>query len=301
MDTQCRTYQVLTPSRKDKTLVAILDKLKQLETKVDRIPTNRPPILSGFGPLQSSPSSQPSFGAENDPGNMLPFSFRRSPSGTSGRIQQYRHASAAHKMLLWPALQQIFPTLQSNIGGFAILEQEDSAFVVEVEKGRPRLPLDDALQQRPFVGVKSQVTRATGGARITFPSMTRERMLRLTTAYFDTFNFLYPFMDRQIFVFDTLFKVDSEGFNGDTDSVIALLVFSLGEVAIDGSRGQPISVYKGRPSGIRGGSAIKPPGLGLFNEAMKGIGFVMTGCELESVQIFSLVAYVRPCILLQHA
>ena len=77
-------------------------------------------------------------------------------------------------------------------------------------------------------------------------------MGRLATAYFDTFNFIYPFMDRQIFTSDILVRVRTEGFDGDTDSVIALLVFALGELAIEGSRGNPIEVYQGRPSGASG-------------------------------------------------
>jgi hypothetical protein len=69
-------------------------------------------------------------------------------------------------------------------------------------------------------------------------------------------------------------------------------VFALGELAIEGSRGTPISSEKNRPSGVRGGSSQKPPGLALFNEARKRIGFVLTGCDLENVQIFSLAAFV---------
>jgi hypothetical protein len=117
-------------------------------------------------------------------------------------------------------------------------------------------------------------------------------MHQLATAYFDTFNLMYPFMDRQDFISDTLTKVHTEGFGGDPDSVIALLVFALGELAIEGSRGDPIEVYKGRPSGVRGGTAAKPPGLALFNEARKRIGFVLTDRDLENVQIYSLAACV---------
>jgi len=118
-------------------------------------------------------------------------------------------------------------------------------------------------------------------------------MHRLATTYFDTFNLLYPFMDRQNFLSDTLARVQDEGFDGDRDSVVALLVFALGEVAIQGTEGQSISQDKnGRYSGIRGGSLLKPPGLALFNEARKRVGFVMNGCGLENVQIFSLMALV---------
>lgn len=196
-------------------------------------------------------------------------------------------------MLTWPAIQQLLlQVMPSNFADLKSLEQEGSAFIIRMQKGTPNLPLDAALQDRPFVGMQTQATRASGGARVTFPSLTREMMHHLATAYFDTFNLLYPFMDRQNFISDTLSRVQTEGFNGDTDSVIALLVFALGELAIEGSRGTPIEGHEGRSSGVRGGSESKPPGLAYFNEARKRIGFVLTECDLENVQIFSLAACV---------
>jgi hypothetical protein len=196
-------------------------------------------------------------------------------------------------MLTWPAIQQLLlQALPSDIGDLKNLEQEGSTFIAQLQKGTPNLPLDEFVQDRPFVGMQTQATRSSGGARNTFPALTRDAMLRLATAYFDTFNFIYPFMDRQNFISDTLSRVHTEGFDGDTDSVIALLVFALGELAMEGSHGTPIEVYEGRPSGVRGGTASRPPGLALFNEARKRIGFVLTDCDLENVQIFSLAACV---------
>lgn len=182
--------------------------------------------------------------------------------------------------------------MPSNIGDLKILEQDGAAFIVGAEEGAPRLSMDEFVQDRPFVGMQSQATRAAGGARTTFPRLTREVMHNLASAYFDTFNFIYPFMDRQNFLSDILVKVHTEGFNGDSESVIALLIFALGEMAIEGYRGSPIEVYRGRASGVRGGTASKPPGLALFNEARKRIGFVLTECDLENVQIYCLAACV---------
>ena len=160
------------------------------------------------------------------------------------------------------------------------------------------MSLEESLQEIPFIGMQSRETRVSGGTRLTFPALTRDKMLRLSTNYFDTFNLLYPFMDRQNFLSDTLTRVQGEGFDGDKESVIALLVFALGEVAVEGTRGQPIEQDKnGRLSGIRGGSVSKPPGLPLFNEARKRIGFVLTGCDLETVQIYSLMACVDSVLL----
>jgi hypothetical protein len=94
--------------------------------------------------------------------------------------------------------------------------------------------------------------------------------------------------------------VHTEGFDGDLDSVIALLVFALGEVALEGSRRNLIKVFKGRPSGVRGGTAQTPLGLALVNKARKRIRFVLTDYDLVNVQIYSLAACVmslRPLTL----
>jgi len=89
----------------------------------------------------------------------------------------------------------------------------------------------------------------------------------------------------------TLPKVHSEGFEGDNDSVIALLIFALGEMSMEGAGGKPVSVSaRGRSSGVRGGTPARPPGLSLFTEARRRIGFVLIECELENVQIYSLAA-----------
>ncbi|KAH7417248.1 hypothetical protein BKA64DRAFT_294755 [Cadophora sp. MPI-SDFR-AT-0126] len=284
-------YREPQPTKKDKTLVEILDRLKSLEDKVDRIPTGR--IPQGFGPPQHTPSSQPSFNTEIEP------SSDSTPSGRqpSSPYQPYRHASAAHKILAWPALQQLMlQVLPSNAGDLKTLESDGTSFLVRMHDGQPKLPMDEPLQDRPFVGMQTQATRNSGGPRITFPALTRDAMYRLTAAYFDTFNFLYPFMDRRTFESDTLAKVCSEGFDGDVDSVIALMIFCLGEVAIEGLTGNPIGNFKGIPSGVRGGSTGRPPGLSLFNEARKCLGFVVTDFELENVQIFALFAlYYQSC------
>lgn len=188
----------------------------------------------------------------------------------------------------------LLQSLPSNVVDWKTLEQGGSAFIVRMQKSSPPLPLDEGLNQIPFLGMQTQATRASGGARVTFPTLSRDLMHRLATAYFDTFNFLYPFMDRQNFLSDTLTKVYSEGFDGDVESVTALLIFALGEVAIEGSRGNSIEEYNGRPSGVRGGSQQRPPGLALFNEARKRIGFCLVDCELENAQVYSLAACDNP-------
>ena len=131
--------------------------------------------------------------------------------------------------------------------------------------------------------MQSQASKSVGEARTTFPLLIQDIIHQLATVYFNTFNLMYPFIDRQNFILDSLAKVYTEGFGVDLDSIITLLVFILGELAKDRSCGNPIEEYKGRPSGIWGGKALNPPGIALFNKARKYIGFVLTGYNLENI------------------
>lgn len=144
-------------------MLEILDRLKSLEGKVDRIPAGGPGAASGFGPLQQPPSSQPSFNLEADPSSYSTPSIRQSQQtspGGVGRNQPYRHASAAHKILTWPALQQLLlQILPSNVGDMKILDNGGINFLVRMHNGQNRLPLDESLQERPFVGMQTQATR----------------------------------------------------------------------------------------------------------------------------------------------
>lgn len=115
-------------------------------------------------------------------------------------------------------------------------------------------------------------------------------MWQLATSFFETVNILYPFMDRQTFMQGTLAKVKETGFQEDSDSVIALLVFALGEVAKEGTSGISITKGAGRARGVRGGTESQPPALALFTEAKRRMGLMLTECELEHVQMFSLTA-----------
>ncbi|KAH8815239.1 hypothetical protein F5884DRAFT_169964 [Xylogone sp. PMI_703] len=305
MNLECN-YREPQPTKKDKTLVEILDRLKSLEIKIDRLsgalPYASPGFISQASPRQ--PPSHISFSVtnfENQPPYPTP-SFQRSQiySPNIGKKSiPYKPASASLKILTWPAMQQLLlQAIPSSASELKMLDQEGLVFLNRVHKvtSIPHLPLDEHIQDQPFIGMQTPATRMTGAPRSTFPALSPGTMRHLATAYFDTFNFMYPFMDRQTFMSETLSKVLVEGFNGDTESVIALLVFALGELAIEGIQGKPIGEQNGRLSGVRGGTSTKPPGLALFNEARKRIGFTLTECDLENVQIYSLAGiYLEAC------
>ncbi|KAJ9634781.1 hypothetical protein H2199_008830 [Coniosporium tulheliwenetii] len=116
---------------------------------------------------------------------------------------------------------------------------------------------------------------------------------------------LYPILDYTDFMQQALPKVTEEGFgDGCFMSLIALLVFALGKVAIEGTFGKPtvtkdgsLGGMRGSLSGIRGGTADEPPALDIFNEAQRRLGFVISHICLETAQILLLKAtYFEACL-----
>jgi hypothetical protein len=124
-----------------------------------------------------------------------------------------------------------------------------------------------------------------------FPGLSADVMKQLADSYFSTFNLLYPILDHNQFMNDILPRILTDGFGyGETASVLALLVFALGQVGMDGIYGTPLANFHGGPSGIRGGTATQPPGLGFFNEARARIGSIGLHSVLMHVQVLLLQA-----------
>ncbi|KAI1634350.1 hypothetical protein F4809DRAFT_643573 [Biscogniauxia mediterranea] len=304
---ECK-YREPQPTKKDKTLVEILERLKSLEGglrsldgKVDSLNVRGAFPLSIYGPLhQSSHGSLDSGRSSSWPFSNVHISGPTIPSSSAREVQ---YISATHKILSWPFIQQLLentPHKDPELD-LSALEKDGGATMLG-SQGRVT-PLSANPYNAPMMGgehssLHTQVS-STGQVE-TVPTsilnMGWENMQRLSKAYFNTFNLLYPIMDRQYFQSETLPTVANRGFDESSMSTLACLVFALGEIAIGGVQGAPIETRKGRPSGIKGGTADHPPGLLLFNEARKRMGFNLTECSLENVQIFSLAAiYYEAC------
>jgi hypothetical protein len=285
--------------RKDRSITFMMQQLARMEAKLNVIglqvtpnndiwdtPTSTPP-----GAVSTPTSAQLvdlPFGqapttllAPNQPQlNRLPYE-----KGTS-----FQHLTTPHKILLWPAINEYMQQNGIEISETAsVLKQEGTAWFLrlELKKYADSLPCDTTLLSRSIGNGQS----LDGQSRVTFANLSEDRMMRLTDSYFDTYNVLYPLIDRDDFEERVLSQVNEEGFGyGDFASVLALLVFALGQIAIDGQWAPPIEILDGRESGIRGGDATRPPGLDLFNEARKRVGFVLTQTSLENIQILQLTA-----------
>lgn len=272
-------------------MVHILETLQRLETKFDNL------SVQGGSSL-TTPSSGRERGNQGDRHSYNFGSTLVSPhvdvlADTRGDAfprelqRSYQHLTVAHKVLLWPAIY--LHILNSGISAADDLQyvlQDGTTWFIhhEIEKHPDPLPADQDL--RSFVIPSSR----PGESRKGFPSLTLDNIQRMTDAYFSTFNVLYPILNRESFMNDVVGSVMRNGYGEDAGTTLALLVFALGQVAIDGVYSPPIASSNGVPSGLRGGSADKPPGLDLFNEARKRVGFIQHQISLENVQILLLSA-----------
>ncbi|KAM0564423.1 hypothetical protein ACHAPJ_000636 [Fusarium lateritium] len=297
---ECR-YREPQPTKKDKTLVEILDRLKSVESKIDSLglrenvtpplfTTSQPPtVYPANTPLLVDPETQDSL-----PGTSLPPTSPTPAHDTGG----YRYDSSVSKMTEWPVMRQMFESLgqkpTSPLGEHDIPALprglRDSAVTLPSDGLQPvGIPSNSTLQ------VPLHLSGPASALNLSPPSVDWETMQRLSKGYFDVINFLHPIMDRQWFNSNTLSSIISNGFQEGAISSLVLLVFALGEVALTTSE-VPISAYKQRPSGIKGGTIDRPPGLAYFNEARKRMGFALSEVSLENVQMFALAAlYYSSC------
>lgn len=208
------------------------------------------------------------------------------------KSQQPCHPLAVpHKIVAWPYVYADlinFGTVPAS--DLQSVLREGTVWFIEgdLSKHSDPLPCD--------IGLYSSVVDV-GDAKhgrpysVSFPALTLQKVLKYCDAYFSTFNLLYPLLDQEAFMDEVVARSLREGYkDGDSGSVLALLVFALGQVAIEGVFDRPVSVLNGKSSGFCGSSFAHPPGLGLFNEARRRLGFLATQCSLENVQIMLLQA-----------
>ena len=309
---QVRSLQVVGGSRatsadsecrKDKTLSEILNRIKSLEGKIDDLSIRALfPAATGstFSTAGTSASSGPvPLGLTGPLGNPI-YHVPNTSNTVPRREDHYKYVPSVHQMLGWPILQQVLESIQPKTGvDLSNVARDGPAMLLGLRENSQRLRLEpdgahahDLPHGLPMEG--------EGATSFTIPSLTWDSMQRLCKAYFDTFNMIYPILDRQSFLSEIMTSIVSDGFNEGMASTLALLIAALGEVAIAAVQGVPIHMSNGRPSGIKGGTATRPPGLSLFNEARKRMGFNLADCSLENVQVFALAGYVSG-VSLKHA
>lgn len=269
-------------------MVHILDTLTRLENKFDTLalgPGITPP--SEHNALSKYSHSSPSVNSNQKGANNRDY-----PHDFPRELQQtYQHLTVPHKIVLWPSIyiHLINTGIQATSDLQYVLQEGTPWFIrQEMAKHPQPLPYDVAL---PYFIINSSLREQGYSSNVAFPTLTIQQIQEQCDAYFNTFNVLFPLLNRDSFMNRTVAPLLRDGYaDGDPNAVLALLVFALGQVAIEGVFERPISMLDGQPSGFRGGTAENPPGLAIFNEARRRIGFVLTQSSLETVQIMLLEA-----------
>lgn len=289
-------YREPLPTKKDKTLVEILERIKSLEGKFDSMSMQH----AGFTtPLYGHPATalgfQPAPFTRSDDLSTIPARLSGSDDGGPGSITTapYTYTSSVHQMLGWPVVQSLLESAGLNIP--SVGKSEGAISALGLNNSANRLPTEDTgaiTYVLPTTAIPAMVSSQPTGSPLTSGSMET-----LASAFFNTFYMCYPILDKQHFMTQILGSIARDGFTDSIQSTLAFLVLALGEIAILGVHGPPVSVSGGpQPHGVKGGTVRRPPGLALFNEARRQMGFNLTECSLESVQVFALAGmYCEAC------
>jgi hypothetical protein len=268
-------------------MVHILSVLTSLENKFDNLAISR----SGSSTLERTTGTFTAFPSLQTSEKIPRAGAELSHDFSSELHRSYQHLTAPHKVVLWPSIYTHL--INSGIQAASDLQyilQEGTPWLIrqEMKKHPLSLPTDPEL---PSHRLDYPLSEEGYSKRYAFPTFTIQQVQEYTDAYFDTFNVICPILDYDFFTNEVIARLSREGYaDGDPQSVVALLVYALGQLAIEGVFGNAISSQDGVPSGFRGGTAERPPGLEIFNEVRRRLGFIMSTCTTEYVQIMLLQA-----------
>lgn len=288
----CR-YREPQPTKKDKTLVEILERIKSLEGKIDNLTAQGvaavfQPSISGDA-LVHTPAPMGSIGGSIAGGSIASVSsstFAPAPPSEAllspGSTTHYKYVSSVHAMLGWPAVQDLLKIVLPSVPGRDQLSLPEQDAIPILQGAGPSLPLATTGPRRSRAASILETPSSAGSPSPTqvLSSLTWDSIQVLTKAFFDTFNLMHPIVDRQAFVSTVLPAILTNGlvFDESIQSTLTYLIFALGEVAID-AYSHP---------GVKGRITTQHPGLVFFNEARRRMGFSLTECSLENVQVFAL-------------
>jgi hypothetical protein len=264
-------------------VVYVLDSLAQLELKFDDFASHHSPSVSDASARtpKTSRSVQPLPGTSRT--DHLP-----EDDFLPRRIPRYQDLTVPHKVFLWPSISALIAkTGVPAASNIQRISEMGTPWLVGLEMAKHPLPLSCGhCQSNPRLGCWSD---GGGFYNPTSPLLSARKAREYADAYFDTFGVLCPVLDQDVFMTGIVARVLQNGYvDGDIEAVLALTVCALGQTAIEGTLGGSISIHEGVPSGFRGGFVENPPGIELFCEARRRLGFVVTSCTLENIQILLL-------------
>ncbi|EXJ89609.1 hypothetical protein A1O3_02676 [Capronia epimyces CBS 606.96] len=257
----------------------VFNTLKRMESKIDHLSSQNPPK-----PRQGSESTRSDLGRPlvESPYRLeydTPIRAITSPQApNAGLVAQSPSPNllsfSAHQTVHWPGVVATLPT--SLVSAAQSLEP---SYPTLLESGRPQLD--------PVIPAQARMPGADW-----LVSLSLSCVKDLSNAYFDTFNRVYPFIDRDFYFLSTLAVVVREGFGYDIESCLVLNVMALGCMGLRAFEEGGFATSSQAPSSpvIRDIMDEEIPGLSFFNEARKRVGFCLCERDIQSCQYYLVSA-----------
>ncbi|KAJ9608727.1 hypothetical protein H2200_006498 [Cladophialophora chaetospira] len=203
---------------------------------------------------------------------------RQTPRQPSGQLVM---SFSAHQTIHWPGMRALLPTnLASTVHSL------EKSYPTQLESGRQSLS--------PVISAQSAALTSDWLA-----SLSLTCVKDLSNAYFDTFNRVYPFVDRDFYFSSTLAVVVREGFGYDIESCLVLNVMALGCMGLKAFEEGGFTFDSAQSTSItplvRHVMDEQTPGLSFFNEARRRVGLCLCERTVEACQYYltSAVFYAQ--------
>lgn len=235
----------------------------------------------------STSASISSHGAES-------FQLSRKSSGQdiARRLSQSRIAPP-YKIIVWPAIysrlrvvgvSDLDVIINDVLNRKPWLLRMDFMSFTERTPIAPSTPTRSKLPSLTAAGVPHYAEQ--------FPDLTEENLVQYSSAYFDSYNILFPVFERKDFMERRLPLVMRRGFGyDDPDAAIVLGIAALGKMADKGIPKQDLSSESGPPASYN--YPMHMPGADIFHAFQRRVGGMATGCAIEIIQIALLQAFVQ--------
>ena len=278
------SYTERKPTKNETSMSVIFNTLRRMESKLDRISTTqygRPGSELGGNRRDSSMPQTTDSPYHRD---SVPSDHSiSSPLSTTRQLHRYSDSQlvlsfSAHQTVHWPGVQALLPHSLN-----ATVRSLEKSYPTHLESGRTSLTPE----------ISAQVVALTGDW---LASLSLICVKDLSNAYYDTFNRVYPFIDRDFYFQNTLAVVVREGFGYDIESCLVLNVMALGCMALKAFE----------EGGFSGDCILFTPlirhimeediaGLSFFNEARRRVGLCLCEQGIEACQYYltSAVFYTQ--------
>ncbi|KAH7124887.1 hypothetical protein B0J13DRAFT_598946 [Dactylonectria estremocensis] len=249
------TYAERKPTKNEASIGSLFNILKRIESKIDHFTTSS---AQNIAPESNRVESNYALAESPNQGDTLV-----SPQASF-------HSPHAHQTIHWPGMHDLIPSSPA----FTVSGMERS-FPTQLESTRP--PIGHAIQ--------AQIGAATDDW---LASLSLSCVKELSNAYFDTFNRIYPFIDRDCYFRETLAEAVHGGFGYDVESCLVLNVMALGCMGLKSCEegGFNTSQHTQTFLPIRQALDEEICGLSFFNEARKRCGFSLTERDAQSCQYY---------------